>query len=249
MSIEAGLKSMNDAMPSRADVRNRLLNKLSASDFALLAPHLEMVSLKERQVVEVPNKPITHVYFVETDVVSVVAVNVEDHRIEVGVIGKEGMSGVPLIFGDDRAQHSAYMQIGGNGRRMLAAAFLEAMKQSVTLRALMMKSAQAFMIQTAHTALANGRAKLEERLARWLLMAHDRLDSDAVPLTHEFLAVMLGVRRAGVTVALHSFERRGLIATRRGQLTLINRAGIEQVAGSFYGIPETELKRLMAESI
>ncbi|MEP6831358.1 MAG: Crp/Fnr family transcriptional regulator [Rhizomicrobium sp.] len=249
MSIEVGLKSMNDAMPSRADVRNRLLNKLSASDFALLAPHLEMVSLKERQVVEVPNKPITHVYFVETGVVSVVAVNVEDHRIEVGVIGKEGMSGVPLIFGDDRAQHSAYMQIGGNGRRMTAAAFLEAMKQSVTLRALMMKSAQAFMIQTAHTALANGRAKLEERLARWLLMAHDRLDSDAVPLTHEFLAVMLGVRRAGVTVALHSFERRGLIATRRGQLTLINRAGIEQVAGSFYGIPETELKRLMAEFI
>ena len=78
-------------------------------------------------------------------------------------------------------------------------------------------------------------------------MAHDRLDTDAVPLTHEFLAVMLGVRRAGVTVALHSFERRGMIATRRGQLTLINRAGIEQVAGSFYGIPEAELKRLMSE--
>ena len=102
-------------------------------------------------------------------------------------------------------------------------------------------------VQTAHTALANGRAKLEERLARWLLMAHDRLDGDAVPLTHEFLAVMLGVRRAGVTVALHSFERRGFIATRRGQLTVINRPGIEQVAGSFYGIPEAELKRLMSE--
>lgn len=249
MSIEAGLKSMNDVMPSRADVRNRLLNKMSASDFALLAPHLEMVALKERQVVEVPGKPITHVYFVEIGMVSVVAVNAEDHRIEVGVIGKEGMSGVPLVFGDDRAQHSAYMQIGGNGRRMSAAAFAEAMKQSDTLRALMMKSAQAFMIQTAHTALANGRAKLDERLARWLLMAHDRLSSDAVPLTHEFLAVMLGVRRAGVTVALHSFERRGFITTRRGQLTLINRTGIEQVAGSFYGIPEAELKRLMAETI
>ncbi len=249
MSIEAGFKSMNNVMPSRTDGRNRLLNKMAASDFALLAPHLEMVTLKERQVVEVPNKPITHVYFIETGVVSVVAVNAEDHRIEVGVIGKEGMSGVPLVFGDDRAQHSAYMQIGGNGRRMPAAAFTEAMKQSATLRALMMKSAQAFMIQTAHTALANGRAKLEERLARWLLMAHDRLDSDAVPLTHEFLAVMLGVRRAGVTVALHSFERRGFIATRRGQLTLINRAGIEEVAGSFYGVPEAELKRLMADAI
>lgn len=246
MSSEAGL-IMTDVGSSRADVRNRLLNKMSPEDWALVAPHLELVTLKERQVVEVPNKPITHVYFVETGVVSVVAVNEEDHRIEVGVIGKEGMTGVPLILGDDRAQHSAYLQIGGNGRRMAAAVFLEVMKQSASLRNLMMKSAHAFMIQTAHTALANGRAKLEERLARWLLMAHDRLNSDSVPLTHEFLAVMLGVRRAGVTVALHSFERRGLIATRRGQLTLVNRKGIEQVAGSFYGIPEAELKRLMAE--
>ena len=247
MSSEAGLSFMNDAVSSRADVRNRLLTKLSPEDWALVAPHLEMVALKERQVVEVPHKPITHVYFMETGVVSVVAVNEEDHRIEVGVIGREGMTGVSLVMGDDRAQHSAYLQIGGNGRRMPAATFIEAMNRSASLRNLMMKSAQAFMIQTAHTALANGRAKLEERLARWLLMAHDRLSSDAVPLTHEFLAVMLGVRRAGVTVALHSFERRGLIATRRGQLTLVDRSGIEKVAGSFYGIPEAELKRLMAE--
>jgi CRP-like cAMP-binding protein len=249
MTIEVGLNSMNDAMASRADVRNRLLAKMSGADWALLAPHMELVALKERQVVEVPNKPITHVYFVETGVVSVVAVNADDHRIEVGVIGKEGMTGVPLVFGDDRAQHSAYMQIGGSGRRLPAFTFTEAMNRSWSLRALMMKSAQAFMIQTAHTALANGRAKLEERLGRWLLMAHDRMDGDAVPLTHEFLAVMLGVRRAGVTVALHSFERRGLIATRRGQLTIINRPGIVDVAGSFYGIPEAELKRLMAEPI
>jgi CRP-like cAMP-binding protein len=247
MSSEAGLNFMNDVVYSRADVRNRLLTKMSPEDWALVAPHLEMVSLKERQVVEVPGKPITHVYFVETGVVSVVAVNQEDHRIEVGVIGEEGMTGVALVMGDDRAQHSAYLQIGGNGRRMTAAAFLEAMARSPSLRSLMMRSANAFMIQTAHTALANGRAKLEERLARWLLMAHDRLNTDSVPLTHEFLAVMLGVRRAGVTVALHSFERRGLIATRRGQLTLMDRKGIEKVAGSFYGIPEAELKRLMGD--
>src|ERR1700761_1234071 len=143
MSSEAGLNFMNHAVSPRADVRNRLLAKLSPDDWALLAPHLEMVSLKERQVVEVPGKPITHVYFVETGVVSVVAVNAEDHRIEVGVIGREGMTGAPLIFGDDRAQHSAYMQIGGNGRRLPAAAFVEATKQSPSLRALMLKSAQA----------------------------------------------------------------------------------------------------------
>jgi CRP-like cAMP-binding protein len=110
----------------------------------------------------------------------------------------------------------------------------------------MLKSAQAFMIQTAHTALANGRAKLEERLARWLLMAQDRMVGNAVPLTHEFLAVMLGVRRAGVTVAIHSFEQRGFLTTRRGELTVVNRAGIEQVAGSFYGTPESELERLLS---
>jgi len=247
MSSMAGISDMNDATPSRANIRNRLLQKISSQDWDVIGPHLERVNLKERQVIEVPGKPITHLYFVETGLVSVVAVNDEDHRIEVGVIGKEGHTGVSLVMGDNRAQHSTYMQIGGSGMRIASDKFCAALRQSESLNSLMLKSAQAFMIQTAHTALANGRAKLEERLARWLLMAHDRLDSSAVPLTHEFLAVMLGVRRAGVTVALHNFERRGLIATKRGQLTLIDRAGIQQVAGSFYGVPEAELKRLMSE--
>ena len=238
---------MTDAL-HRAAIQNRLLRLLTAEDWALVSPHLEPVTLKERHVLEVPRKPITHVYFLKTGLASVVAVNAEDHRIEVGVIGKEGVTGVPLIMGDTLAQHSTYMQIAGEGLRMAQGPFVEAIAKSITMQKVMLKSAQAFMIQTAHTALANGRAKLDERLARWLLMAHDRLDSDAVPLTHEFLAVMLGVRRAGVTVAIHAFERRGLIATRRGQLTVIDRAGIEKVAGSFYGSPETELKRLLGEA-
>ncbi|MBN9587692.1 MAG: Crp/Fnr family transcriptional regulator [Alphaproteobacteria bacterium] len=214
----------------------------------LIGPHLESVQLKERQVIEVPHKPITHSYFLESGVASVVAVDSEDHRIEVGVIGFEGMTGVPLIMGDDRAQHSTYMQIGGAGHRIAQEPLCQAIAGSEAMRALMLKWAQGFMIQTAHTALANGRAKLEQRLARWLLMAHDRLTTNAVPLTHEFLAVMLGVRRAGVTVAIHSFERRGFVTTRRGQLTMVDRAGIEQVAGSFYGTPEAELKRLFGHA-
>ena len=133
----------------------------------------------------------------------------------------------------------------GSGHRILQEALGEAMAKSESLRALMLKSARGFMIQTAHTALANGRAKLEQRLARWLLMALDRLTTDTVPLTHEFLAVMLGVRRAGITVAIHGFERRGLVTTRRGQLTVVDRGGIEQIAGSFYGTPEAELRRLL----
>jgi CRP-like cAMP-binding protein len=232
---------------ARAGIRNRLLQKISIEDWELVGPHLESVTLKERHVMEVPAKPIAHAYFLDIGVASVVAVDAEDHRIEVGVIGFEGVTGVPLIMGDNRAQHSTYMQIGGSGHRLPAEALCGAIAKSDSLRNLMMKSAQGFMIQTAQTALANGRAKLEQRLARWLLMAHDRMTNDAVPLTHEFLAVMLGVRRAGVTVAIHGFERRGLVTTRRGQLTLVNRAGIEQIAGSFYGTPEAELKRLFSD--
>ena len=232
---------------ARAGIRNRLLQKISLADWDLIGPQLESVTLKDRQIVEVPAKPITHAYFLEAGIASVVAVDGEDHRIEVGVIGYEGVTGVPLIMGDTRAQHSTYMQIGGSGHRIAAEILCSAIAKSDTLRGLMLKSAQAFMIQTAQTALANGRAKLEQRLARWLLMAHDRMTTDAVPLTHEFLAVMLGVRRAGVTVAIHGFERRGLVTTRRGQLTLVNRTGIEQIAGSFYGTPEAELKRLLGD--
>jgi CRP-like cAMP-binding protein len=230
---------------ARAGLRNRLLQKIPLEDWDQIGPHLEPVTLKERQVIEVPGKPITHAYFLEIGVASVVAVDAEDHRIEVGVIGYEGVTGVSLIMGDNRAQHSTYMQIGGSGYRIPQEILCSTLAASESLRALFLKSAQGFMIQTAHTALANGRAKLEQRLARWLLMAHDRLTSDAVPLTHEFLAVMLGVRRAGVTVAIHGFERRGLVTTRRGQLTLVNRHGIEQIAGSFYGTPEAELRRLL----
>ena len=171
----------------------------------------------------------------------------EDHRIEVGVIGFEGVAGV--LPRATIAPSTTHMQIGGSGHRSAAEALCGAIARSEGLRALMLKWAQGFMIQTAHTALANGRAKLEQRLARWLLMAHDRMIGDAVPLTHEFLAVMLGVRRAGVTVAIHGFERRGLVTTRRGQLTVVNRTGIEQIAGSFYGTPETELRRLLSDRI
>jgi len=231
--------------PQRAAIRNRLLSMLTPADWSLLVPHLEPVTMRERQVIEVPQKPIAHAYFLEIGVASVVAVDSEDHRIEVGVIGYEGVTGVPLIMGDNRAQHSTYMQIPGSGHRVSADRLRAAIGQSESLRALMLKSAQGFMIQTAHTALANGRAKLEQRLARWLLMALDRLTTDTVPLTHEFLAVMLGVRRAGITVAIHGFERRGLVTTRRGQLTVVDRGGIEQIAGSFYGTPEAELRRLL----
>ena len=225
--------------------RNRILRMVGQTDWELIGPHLEAVALEAREVIETPEKPINHIYFPNTGMVSVVAVNSDDHRMEVGVIGYEGFTGVPLVMGDTRAQHSAYMQIGGNGHRIASDVFRTAMIRSDKFRALALKSAQGFMIQTSYTALANGRAKLEQRLARWLLMAHDRVVTDEVPLTHEFLAVMLGVRRAGVTVAIQRFQERGLVTTKRRLLTVADRAGLEHVAGSFYGTPEAELTRLL----
>lgn len=151
--------------------RNRILRRLDPEDWALIGQHLEPVTLKDRQVIEVPAKPISYAYFIDQGVASVVAVDADDHRIEVGVIGYEGVTGVPLILGDNRAQHSTYMQIGGNGYRIPAGVLSAAISQSESLRTLMLKWAQGFMIQTAQTALANGRANLQQRLARWLLMA------------------------------------------------------------------------------
>src|SRR6195952_1642790 len=125
---------------ARAGIRNRLLHKIALQDWDLIGPHLEAVTLKERHVIEVPNKPIAHAYFLEIGVASVVAVDAEDHRIEVGAIGYEGITGVPLIMGDNRAQHSTYMQIAGSGHRIPAEALTGAIAKSETLRTLMLKS-------------------------------------------------------------------------------------------------------------
>ena len=238
-----------DSQTSRSLFRNQLFGALRPEDRALLGPELEYVQLRERFILEPPNKPVEHVYFIEHGVASVVAVNADDIRLEAGVVGFEGMTGMAVVLGSLRSPHLTNMQLAGDARRIRADALRTALHNSPTLHHTLLKYAQAFMTQTAHTALANGRAKLEVRLARWILMAHDRMDGDEVPLTHEFLSVMLGVRRAGVTVALHGFEKAGLIATRRGKITVTDRVGMERLAGCFYGVPEAELRRLLSESV
>jgi CRP-like cAMP-binding protein len=225
--------------------RNQLLGALSASDFDLLDSRLVLVPLKIRHVCEEAHRPIRYVYFPEEGIASVVAVGSDGKQIEIGIIGLEGMTGVGIVMGNHRSPHATYVQVAGQAQRITVPHFREAMDGSKTLQPLLLKFAQVFMIQTAHTAIANGHATLEERLARWLLMAHDRLDGDELPLTHEFLALMLGVRRAGVTNTVHSLESNRLIRSQRGRITVVDRDGIEKVAGAFYGTPEAEWQRLM----
>ncbi|MGA8610646.1 MAG: Crp/Fnr family transcriptional regulator [Xanthobacteraceae bacterium] len=195
--------------------------------------------------IERPNRRIDTVYFMEAGFASVVAVQPDETQVEVGLIGYEGMSGTAVALGGDQSPHSTYIQAVGEGQRIAANELRNAMNASASLHVVLLKFAQVFMVQTAHTAIANARAHIDRRLARWILMAHDRIRDDTLSLTHEFLSLMLGVRRAGVTEALQSLKRQNLIKTGRNQIMVLNRKGIEKVARNYYGVPEKEYRRLI----
>ena len=224
--------------------QNHLLARMSSGDRALLQPSLKSVDLPVQHVLEEPNKRIDYVYFFESGITSFVALSAKHHKIEVGIVGRDGMSSPAIVLGSDRSPTENFIQIAGRGQRIPSGDLVAAMRKSDSLQLLLLQFAQSFLVQTAHTALANGRAKLEERLARWILMAHDRVDGSQVPLTHEFLALMLGVRRPGVTVALHILEGHGLIRSTRGTIEVLDRDGLVEQCDGIYGIPEAECERL-----
>jgi len=213
---------------------NRVLSSLSREDADLIAPGLQKVDLPLRKQLESSNKRIEYVYFIDHGIASVVADGSGRGGIEIGLIGREGVTGLALLMGADRSPHETYMQVAGAGQRMNAASVREVMSESMSLRMVLLRHGYAFTVQMAQTALANGRHKLEERLARWLLMAHDRVDGEDLKLTHEFLSLMLGVRRSGVTVALRILEREGMVRARRGGVTILDRDGLEECANGAY---------------
>jgi CRP-like cAMP-binding protein len=226
-------------MPTSASFsKNRILSRLSAGDKALLKPDLEPVDLNLRQVLEEPNKPITHSYFINDGLASIIAFN-RHKRIEVGLIGSDGFTGIPIVLDKDRSPNETFIQVAGDATRISANKLRKAILQSRSLERALLRFAYAFLNQTANTALSNGTATLEERLARWLLMAADRLGGEEVPLTHEFLSLMLGVRRAGVTVGLNFLEKRGLISMARKQIVVTDRDGLKAAANGTYHQPET----------
>jgi CRP-like cAMP-binding protein len=239
------MASGSSSIRNSSHSRNRLLAELSASDLALVQPHLQPVPMPLLRDMERPNRRIQAIYFMDAGIASVVAVQPDETRIEVGLIGREGMSGIAVVLGGDQSPNATYIQVAGQAQRMTANELRKAMDTSDTLRDSLLKFVQVFMVQTAHTAIANARFKIDQRLARWILMAHDRTRDTTLPLTHEFLALMLGVRRAGVTEALQSLKRQKLIDSGRNKIMMLNRKGIEQLAGSSYGVPEKEYRRLI----
>jgi CRP-like cAMP-binding protein len=220
-------------MAQVAPRRNLILSRLAAADLGLLLPHLEPVDLPLRKVLERRARKITAIYFPASGFASVVA-DGDKRPIEVGLIGREGMTGLAVVLGSDRNSNETFMQAGGHGHCVRVGALRQAIDNSVTLHRSMLRYAHAFLEQATRTAVANGRSKVEERLARWLLMADDRIDSDELPLTHEFLAMMLGVRRPGVTVAVQQLEKAGVIARRRGRIVITDRKALEKLSNGTY---------------
>ncbi len=232
-------------MLNQSTVCNRLLALMSRDDFALLASHLEPVELFRDYVLAIPNIPIGDVFFIESGMVSVVAEKADGRSIEVGVYGRDGMGPSTVLLGSDQTPHHQYMQIGGTGLKLPTKTFLEIVDRSPSMRTLLLRFVHVFMTQTAQSALVNGSSIIEERLARWVLMCRDRLDDDEFPITHDFLSMMLGVRRSSVTDAIHLLEGDGLIKATRGNIKILDRGRLERAAGASYGVPEAEYLRLI----
>lgn len=224
-------------------VRNRILRRMAKDEILALEPFLTLIDLPLRTPLETRNKPIEFVYFLESGIASVVA-GVRSQNAEVGLIGREGVTGMAWLLGAEQSPHETFMQVGGRGYRIRVEDLSRVTAAHRAVEQMLLRYSQVLMVQTASTALCNARHKLEERLARWLLMAADRHDSNELTLTHEFLAVMLAVQRPGVTIGLKALVDRGLIALARRHITILDRKGLEQTTAGAYGVAETEYRRL-----
>ena len=224
--------------------RNVLLNALDDADYSLLREGAEDVKLALNTVLYEANAPITHVFFLSRGVASIIAPVGEGASVEVGTVGNEGFVGLPLLFGVDREPAKAIIQVADGGTRLSAVTFQRALAESAALRGLLLRYAQCYMSQVSQSSACNRAHSIEERCARWLLMTHDRVWADEFPLTHEFLSYMLGVRRAGVTVAAGMLQKAGLIEYRHGRIKVVDREGLEAASCACYGIIRETYDRL-----
>lgn len=240
---------MSDGAVNLARTRNLLLAGLPPAEKVALQPLLKRFDIKPRISLEGRNRPIEMVHFIESGFFSVIASTSGDRQVEVGIIGREGMSGIPLVLGSRQSPNTSIVQMPGRSLAIESDGLVRLMNERPALHHRLDLFVQSFMIQISQTTLANSKANVDHRLARWLLMARDRADGDAIPLTHEFLSIMLGVRRAAVTVALHQLEAEQFIRATRGLVTIRNYRGLRQYADGIYGVAESEYERLLGFSI
>jgi CRP-like cAMP-binding protein len=233
------------ALLSPSAVRNRLLLALPPENLAQLLPKLRPVSLPVLKNLLVPQGQIEAVYFMESGWASVVAHLNDGTQAEIGLVGREGMVGLPLVVGVDTAFAETYMQASGTGLQMEAGAFRRELDENRELHRRLLRYNEAMHAQTAQTAACNGRHDLEPRLARWLLMAHDRAEGDDLPVTQEFLSLMLCVYRPSVTVVAGILQRAGMIRYTKGNITVLDRDALEATACDCYQTVQDRFKYLL----
>lgn len=236
---------MSDLKIDPPNTTNRILGELPAEEYERLSPHLEPFTLSVGNTLYYPHDPVTHVYFLNRGSVSIISTFADGGGVEVGVVGNEGMFGLNVVLGSVTAPHKAIVQQPGDAFRTPAEVIRQEFKAGGLLQDLLLRYTQAFMIQLAQTAACNRSHPVGGRLARWLLMSHDRALSDRLPLTHEFIAIMLGTRRAGITEAAGKLQNEGMIKYSRGHITVVNREKLEAVSCECYNIVKNEFARLL----
>ncbi len=224
---------------------NYLLRTMSDADFALLEPSLTFHDIVKNEDLALPESRVRYTWFPVAGIASVVAETPSGTQAEVGLIGREGMCSVATVHGIEVEMMHVFVQVPGQALRLPAATLRGHLATSPTLLQHLLRYAQNFMVQITTSALAYATQTIEARLARWLLMSLDRLDGNEVGMTHESLSLMLGVRRAGVTVAVQSLEAKGAVIGRRAALTVTDRAVLQEIAGDSYGGAEQAYERVI----
>ena len=235
-------------MPNRDRRTNRLLSLLSDDDYERLRPHLSHVVFDYRKSLYEASRPIERVYFPVDGVASLVITTADGASAEVGTIGSEGIVGLPVCLGDRAAPSSVYVQVPGAALQIDARIFRGELARSTTLNLVMLRYAHAFFNQVAQSAACAHLHKVEQRCCRWLLMTRDRMPSGDFLLTHEFLGMMLGVRRTTVTDVMGSLQKAGLIRYRRGHVTILDQDALQQRACECYEISKLEFDRLLGDT-
>ncbi|MEA5601980.1 Crp/Fnr family transcriptional regulator [Nostoc sp. UHCC 0252] len=224
---------------------NKLLAALPASDYERLVPHLKPVPLPVQRILYEAAEPITHVYFPDKAVVSIVTTMEDGSTAEVGIVSNEGMVGIPVILGDNSTTTTSFVQISGAAMQINADVLKAEFNRGGAIQSVLLRYVQAVYSELAQSAACNRLHTLEERLARWLLTVSDRLESEDFPLTQEFISQMLGVRRSGVTVAASTLSRAGMISYQRGHISILNREDLEATSCECYQVIQKEFARLL----
>lgn len=214
--------------------QNILLNSLSGSSFEHIADKLEHIEHPRNALIAEKDAPFKYVYFPDEGMVSIVLVTTEGSPIEVGTVGKEGFVGIPILLGAEISDRKLFSQVPGHGWSMATEDFRVALNETIELRELCQRFTLTMINQISQTAACNRLHSIEERCARWLLLAHDRDKSRTVDLTQEFLSMMLGVRRSGVNIAVKMLQKAGLIEHGRGFVRVVDRVGMEEVSCGCY---------------